>query len=98
MQLPSRLAPAQQRELDRLRQLKGDSFDREFLRTVAMREHQQDLRRFQTASRSARDSDLRAWAGQMLPTLERHLSQARELPLMSRMPMDGRGRTEASPR
>lgn len=85
LQLPARLPAAQQRELDRMRQLQGEALDRAFLRRVALREHQQDIRRFEAASRNARDPELRAWASQMLPTLERHLSQARQLPLMSSM-------------
>ncbi len=85
LSLPNRPAAAQQRALERLSQLKAEAFDREFLRVVGLREHQQDIQRFRAASRHAQDPELRRWADQMLPTLERHLSQARDLPMMSRM-------------
>lgn len=86
--LPSRPKIGQQRALDRMAKLAGDDFDREFVRSVALREHQRDVRQFEAASRNARDPELKAWAAKVLPTLQRHLSQARQLPMM---PMAGPG-------
>lgn len=88
LQLPGQPAGARQRALDRLSRLSGADFDHEFLRSVAMREHQRDIRSFQAASRVAQDPEIKAWAARVLPTLDKHLSQARQLPMM---PMAGPG-------
>lgn len=89
MDLPTRPNAGQRRTLDRMARSTGEDFDREFLRSVAMREHQRDIRQFEAASRNAQDPEVKAWAAKVLPTLARHLSQAQQLPVM---PMMGSGR------
>lgn len=82
--LPTTLPAAKRRELERLSRNSGEYFDAVFVQDVGIREYQRDLRQFREASRKARDPELRAWAAKMIPTLERHVSEARSLPAARR--------------
>jgi putative membrane protein len=62
---------------DRLSKLSGDAFDKAYMREMVT-DHQKDVAAFRKASQTAKNADLKAWAGQTLPTLEDHLKQARE--------------------
>lgn len=78
--LPNTLGMLRQRELDRLQNLSGEEFDREYFQRVGLRAHRQNIKLFRDASRLARDPDVRAWASKMAPAHEQHLAEARSLP------------------
>jgi putative membrane protein len=56
----------------------GTEFDKEFLAEI-VRGHKKCVSNFEEASTDAKDSDLKAWATGMLPTLKTHLGKAMEL-------------------
>ena len=56
----------------------GTEFDQEFLAEI-VRGHKKCVSNFEEASTDAKDSDLKAWATGMLPTLKTHLGKAMEL-------------------
>ena len=65
--------------IDALGKLSGAQFDREFIHTVGLTDHQEDIKNFENASRSAQDPALKAWIDKTLPTLREHLATARRL-------------------
>jgi putative membrane protein len=62
---------------DRLMKLNGAAFDRAYM-SAMVRDHEEDVRAFETESRSGNDPDVKAWAAKTLPTLQEHLRLARE--------------------
>ena len=61
---------------DGMAKLNGAQFDRAYMKHM-VDEHQQDIREFEKASKSASDSDIKAFAARTLPTLQSHLELAR---------------------
>ncbi len=76
---PARLPAAKQSKIDRLAKLPAGGFDRQFLKEVGLKDHQDDIRLFEKAAKSARDPELRAFAAKTLPTLRKHHQEAQEL-------------------
>jgi putative membrane protein len=80
VELPTELPMLKRRSVDRLSKMSGSEFDREFVNKVAIKEHEKDIKRFEEASRDAKDAEVRAWAEKKLPTLRQHLADAQKLP------------------
>jgi putative membrane protein len=79
LKLATKLEDKKCQELcDKLSKLKGQDFDREYIRHM-VEDHERDLAKFQTASKSLSDPDLKAWVVKILPTLTDHLKQAKEI-------------------
>ena len=74
--LPTSLPKHEQGELDKLG--KAKNFDHEFVEENVT-EHKKDVKEFETASKSAKDPDVKAFAAKTLPTLQSHLQQAENL-------------------
>jgi putative membrane protein len=72
---PTGLDPQDKALYDRLSILKGEAFDRDYMRMMVMG-HQQVANEFRAKSSTATDSDVKAWAAKTLPTIEAHLKQA----------------------
>jgi putative membrane protein len=77
--LPADVEPPERAKLDRLSQLSGPAFDREFMQTIGLSDHQATINKFNAAKRDVRDAQLRAWIEKTLPDLQRHLQQAQQL-------------------
>ncbi len=75
--LPKDLTSAEKATRDRLAKLNGAAFDKAYMRDM-VRDHSNDVAAFSRESKSGKDADVKAWAGQTLPTLEDHLKQARQ--------------------
>ncbi len=56
----------------------GPEFDRNFIEHV-VKDHKKDISRFEQASRGLDDSELKAFASEMLPTLRAHLTEAQRI-------------------
>jgi len=80
--LPINVEADKRSKLDRLAQLSGVAFDREFVQVVGIADHEAAVARFTAAGRDVRDPALRAWIDKTLPTLQRHLQEARQLPML----------------
>jgi predicted outer membrane protein len=72
------IRPEQQAEVTRLEKLSGTEFDREFMAAM-MRDHRQHVNAFQTRGRSAQSAEVRELVTRSLPTLQSHLSMARQV-------------------
>lgn len=76
--LPSSIADEHQEHLNRLNQLSGKEFDREFMEMM-VEDHQADLKKFQSAAEGADDSELKAFASRVAGVIEQHLDSSRQL-------------------
>lgn len=56
----------------------GAEFDKHFLANIVS-DHKKCVSSFEEASNNANDSDVKAFAGKMIPTLKAHLAKAEEL-------------------
>ncbi len=63
---------------DHLSKLNGAAFDKAYMQHMVT-DHTKDVREFEHESKMGKDADVKAWAGQVLPTLEDHLKQAKQV-------------------
>jgi len=63
---------------DRLAKLNGAEFDKAYANEM-VKDHKKDVADFKRQAKSAKDPDLKSWAGKTLPTLEDHLKQAQDM-------------------
>lgn len=75
--LPNDLDPKHKALRDKLSKLSGDQFDKAYMREMVS-DHEKDVAAFKKEFGSAKDADLKKWAGKTLPTLEDHLKLAKE--------------------
>src|SRR5438552_10089801 len=61
--------------VDRLTKLSGAEFDRQYMQ-VMVKDHKEDVSKFQRESDKAKDPDVKKFASQTLPTLKQHLQLA----------------------
>ena len=76
--LPTDLDSKDQALKDRLSKLDGDKFDQAYMKNM-VRDHTKDVSEFRKESTSGKDSDLKSFASQTLPTLEDHLKEAKNI-------------------
>ena len=75
--LPAEVKPEQQETHDRFMKLSGAEFDREFM-TLMVENHEKSITAFEAESNNGTDAELKAFAGNTLPTLREHLQMARD--------------------
>lgn len=71
-------AAAVQKHIDGLEALDGAAFDQAYV-DLQVRAHEQAVELFRTYAHTGSEDSLRAFADEMLPTLEAHLQQVRQL-------------------
>ena len=79
VEVPSSPSMVQRGKLKLLEAADGSKFDQKFADELGVKAHQDTVKLFQNAARSAKDADVKTWASKTLPTLQQHLEQAREL-------------------
>jgi putative membrane protein len=75
---PHGLAADKLTKLHRLTEMNEANFDKAYVRSVGIDDHQADVARFERAAHEANDRDLKAWIGKVLPTLRGHLEAAQK--------------------
>jgi putative membrane protein len=80
VELPAAPPRAMRREIEKLGKASGKDFDQQFVREVGIKDHEKDIKKFEKASTSVKDPQLKAWVTKTLPTLREHLAQAQKLP------------------
>lgn len=75
LQMPSDAGSAHKRDVQKLSGLSGAQFDREYMAHM-VKDHRKDVSDFEKASKSAKDSDVKAFAAKTLPVLQEHLKLA----------------------
>lgn len=67
-----------QRHIDELSRKKGAELDKDYM-SLMVEDHEEDIRKFEDASKNARDPDVKAFATNTLPILRKHLEQAKKI-------------------
>ncbi len=75
--LPSNLDAKDQATYDHLSKLSGTEFDRAYMRDM-VRDHQMDINEFRREGQTAKNPGVKSFAQQTLPTLQEHLSLAKQ--------------------
>ncbi|MEX2218787.1 MAG: DUF4142 domain-containing protein [Phycisphaerales bacterium] len=81
VEYPGEIQPQHKVVSDRLKDLRGSEFDREFARAM-VEGHQQAIQLFEREAQQGQNQDVKSYAQQTLPTLQQHLEHARELQKM----------------
>jgi putative membrane protein len=77
IQLPAELNSEQKSEMDKLSKMSGAEFDKEYM-SAMLKDHQTDVKDFDTQSKEGNDPEIKAFAGKTLPTLQQHLQMAQQ--------------------
>lgn len=78
MEVPNELKPSHRGELQELRMLEGEMFDKAFV-INNVGDHVKMILKFRDASENCEDADLKAYAAELLPGLQGHLEHAQKL-------------------
>lgn len=76
--LPTDLNAKDKAEKDRLSKLSGEQFDRAYMQMM-LKDHTTDVNEFKRESTAAKDTDLKNFASDTLPTLQSHLDKAKSV-------------------
>jgi putative membrane protein len=76
--LPQQLDAKHQEAMQTLSRLSGATFDKQFMQQM-VKDHEEAVALFQKEAKGGQDAKLRDFAGQTLPTLQKHLEMARTL-------------------
>lgn len=76
--VPESLDSKHQARIDKLSKLSGTQFDRAFIKDE-VKDHESDVRAFKDESTNGTNADVKAFASNALPTLEAHLTMAKDL-------------------
>jgi putative membrane protein len=71
--IPEDVGAKNQAVYDRLPKLSGPAFDRAYIQTM-VKDHREDVAEFKKEANSGKDSDIKNFASQSLPVLQKHLS------------------------
>jgi putative membrane protein len=74
--VPTALDSKDQKEIDKLQTLSGSKFDRAYMKGQA-RDHEAMLKLLQKESSSGKDSDLKSFADQTIPTIQKHIDMVK---------------------
>ena len=77
IQLPADVDSEQKSEMDKLSKMSGADFDKEYM-SAMVKDHQTDVKDFDTQSKDGNDAEIKAFAVRTLPTLQQHLSMAEQ--------------------
>lgn len=71
------MKPEHQELANRLAKLKGEEFDRVYMKQM-VKDHEDAVKLFERQAKDGKDADLKAFADKTLPTLKDHLKMARK--------------------
>lgn len=75
--VPSTLNDKAMKYFDKLSKKEGKDFDKAYTKCMMM-DHKKDLCKFKKEAKKGGDADLKNWASNTIPTLERHKEMSRE--------------------
>lgn len=75
--LPQNLSPKDQALMNRLSNLSGSAFDKAYM-SAMVKDHETDISLFQHEANGGTAGDLKSFASETLPTLQEHLSLAKD--------------------
>lgn len=77
--LPTAPDAKRQRTMGKLQQLSGAEFDKAYIKEAGNKDHESQAKLFQKQSERGKDSEVKAFAAETLPTVQMHLQMARDL-------------------
>ena len=77
--LPDSPGPMAKTKATALKALSGNLFDKEYAKRAGVGDHETTLKLLQKIQKDGKDSDLKALAAKMQPTVEHHLQMAKDL-------------------
>ena len=80
VKLPDTVPPDKKHVMTELGKKSGASFDQAFVKQVGIKDHEANIKLFESASKDTKDAQLKAWVDKTLPTLKDHLGAAQKLP------------------
>ena len=80
VKLPDAVPADKKQLIDKLAKKTGATFDQAFVKQVGLKDHEEDIKLFESASQDTKDQQLKAWIDKTLPTLKSHLAAAQKLP------------------
>jgi putative membrane protein len=90
--LPASVNTKQQATLTKLNSMSGADFDREYMKTM-VKDHEKMVKLFEKTSERATDTEAKTFAGKTLPSLQSHLTAARNINDRIRANSNGNGRS-----
>lgn len=78
MMLPDSMMKKHRDHVESMRKMTGKAFDNHYM-DMMVKDHTEDVQKFEKASTGATDTDLKAWAGKTLPVLRTHLDSAKAI-------------------
>jgi len=75
--LPSEMGAKEKATYERLSKLQGAEFDKAYMRDM-VKDHKTDVAEFQKEANGGKNSDLKQFASETLPTLQEHLKMAQD--------------------
>jgi putative membrane protein len=70
--LPDSLPSSEMKHMNAMKSMKGNAFDKHYV-SMMVEDHQKDVAKFKKASQNCNDAQLKTWASNTLPTLQKHL-------------------------
>jgi putative membrane protein len=70
--LPDSLPASEMKHMNAMKSMKGKAFDKHYV-SMMVDDHQKDVAKFKKASQNCNDAQLKTWASNTLPTLQKHL-------------------------
>ena len=74
----SEMSSSQKSTIEKLSKLSGAEFDKEYMSNM-VKDHEADVKEFQTQANKGNDPEVKAFAAKTLPTLQKHLQMARDV-------------------
>lgn len=78
IQLPQQADKNAQKKMDKLSDLSGAKFDKEYLQ-AQVKDHKKAVDLFEKQAKNGKDAELKQFAAQTLPTLQEHLKMAQDM-------------------
>lgn len=75
--VPETMMDKQQKMVDKLSELSGEEFDKEYMKTM-LKDHKKDIKKFEKAASNADNAEIQSWARKTLDVLEQHHQLAEE--------------------
>jgi putative membrane protein len=79
IELPKKLDAKHKQKLDKLAKLEGAEFDRAYMSEMGHKDHKKDIQAFEKQARQGKDPELKVFAEETLPVLQKHLSMAQKV-------------------
>lgn len=76
--VPTSLSHHENSRIQHLESVSGATFDKDYAKDM-VKDHQQDVKKFQDAAKKLEDADLRAFAQKAVPVLQEHLGMAENM-------------------